>query len=168
MKITTFAALTFLLLVTKIDGADDPWKPLQFMIGDWVGTGSGKPGQGGGEFSLRPDLANKILVRHNHSEYPARPGQSQGVVHDDLMIIYLPQGSGAFRAEYFDSEGHVIHYVISFSEDKAVFLSDAPTSSPRFRLTYQKKSENELGIDFAIAPPNQDFHPYLSGTVTRK
>ena len=32
--------------------------------------------------------------------------------HSDLLYIY-PEGSG-FKAIYFDNEGHVIHYAISF------------------------------------------------------
>src|SRR5271169_1759634 len=164
-----FCAFVLLLsLLATAQGSDEPWKPFQFIIGDWVGKGSGKPGESDGEFSLKPDLDRKILVRRNHNEYPARAGQSKGSVHDDLMIIYPPQGAGPYRAEYFDSEGHVLHYVISSSENALVFVSDGPASVPRFRLTYKKKSENTLQIDFAMAPPNQDFHPYVSGTVTRK
>lgn len=168
MKKAFLLAALFLPLVTPVRGAEDPWKPFQFIIGDWIGSGSGKPGQGSGEFSLKPDLGNKVLVRRNHAEYPAREGQAQGTVHDDLMIIYPAEASGSFRAEYFDSEGHVIHYTVSPHDDKIVFLSDGASSGPRYRLTYNKKSDNSVGIDFEIAAPNQEFRRYLSGSVARK
>jgi hypothetical protein len=164
-----FCAIAVLLpLLAFGDSADDPWQPLQFIVGDWAGAGSGKPGEGVGEFSLKPDLNNKVLIRRNHSEYPPKAGQGAGITHDDLMIIYTSPGAQGFRADYFDSEGHVIHYGVSCSENKAVFLSDTPASGMRFRLTYEKKSADELEIAFAMAPPNQDFHPYLKGTVKRK
>jgi hypothetical protein len=155
-------------LLAGAQGTGDSWKPLQFIMGEWSGGGSGKPGEGSGEFSLKPDLDNKILVRRNHNEYPPKAGQAKAAVHDDLMIIYPAKGASPYRAEYFDSEGHVIRYAISFSEGKAVFLSDGPASDTRYRLTYQKKGDTGLQIDFAIAPPNQDFRNYLSGSVTRK
>jgi hypothetical protein len=168
MKRIFCAGALLISLLCPARGADDLWKPFQFIIGDWVGGGSGKPGQGTGEFSLKPDLSNKILVRRNRNEYPAQAGQAKGLTHEDLMIIYPPQGSEPYRAVYFDSEGHVIHYAITASEDKIVFLSEGAPAAPRFRLTYHKKANDALDIDFAMAPPNQDFHPYLSGTVTRK
>jgi hypothetical protein len=144
------------------------WKPFEMIMGEWEGGGAGKPGQGTGGYSLKPDLNGKILVRRNHADYPAQPGQAQSGAHEDLMIIYPPQGQGPYRAEYFDSEGHVIHYAVSFPEGRIVFTSDGAASTMRFRLTYQKKPGGGLEIDFAMAPPNQDFRSYVSGTVTRK
>ena len=139
-----------LSLSTPILAADDPWKPFGFMMGEWTGSGSGKPGESSGEFSLKPDLGGKILVRRNHNEYPPKAGQPKGMMHDDLMIIYPPQGAGPFQADYFDSEGHVIHYNVSFPDGKVVLTSDGPASGPRFRLTYSKKSDASLGIDFEM------------------
>src|SRR6266849_4941025 len=104
----------------------DPWSSLRFLIGEWVGEGGGGPGQGTGVFSFQPDLDGKILVRKNHSEYPAtkdRPAFS----HDDLMIVYPETAGAPLRAVYFDTEGHVIQYAIGGSADGSSvrFLSDA-------------------------------------------
>jgi hypothetical protein len=165
-KLLCTIAVAIPLLALGRDGTD-AWKPFEFIIGDWTGGGNGSPGQGQGEFSLKPDLANKILVRRNHNEYPAQAGRP-AFTHDDLMVIYPPQGGGPYRAEYFDSEGHVIHYVASFSEGKVTFVSDDKPNAARYQLTYEKKADDSLGINFAIAPPNQDFHHYLGGTVVRK
>jgi hypothetical protein len=35
---------------------DDPWKPYEFLIGQWTGEGGGEPGKGSGEFSFAWDL----------------------------------------------------------------------------------------------------------------
>ena len=168
MKKLILALSLSLSLMTSAFAAEDPWKPFGFMMGEWTGSGSGKPGEGTGEFSLKADLGGKILVRRNHNEYAPKAGQPKGMSHDDLMIIYPPQGAGSFLADYFDSEGHVIHYTVSFPDGKVVLVSDGAANGPRFRLTYSKKSDTSLGIDFEVAPPGQDFRPYLSGTVTRK
>ena len=72
------------------------------------------------------DLQEKVLVRRNRAEYPAAQGRP-AVLHEDLMVIYLADQSGPTRAIYFDSEGHVINYAASISEDgrTLTFLSDA-------------------------------------------
>ena len=167
-KILCLAIMFPLCLVASEQDESDLWKPFQFMIGDWVGGGSGDPGEGTGRFSLAPDLNKKVLIRRNHADYPAKSGQPQAAAHDDLMVIYPQGGTGGFRAEYFDSEGHVIHYAVSFHDHKIVFESDAATGGPRFKLVYEMKSTDVLGIEFEMAPPNQDYHPYLTGTVHRQ
>ncbi len=72
-------------------------------MGEWVG--SGQPGQGGGTFSFKPDLDQKILVRKSHSEYPASANKPE-IIHDDLMVVYLDNPENRNKAIYFDNEGH--------------------------------------------------------------
>jgi len=144
------------------------WDRWQFLIGDWVGEGGGEPGQGGGAFSFHPDLEGRVLVRKNRADYPAtkdRPAYH----HEDLMVIY-PEGSTA-RAVYFDNEGHVIHYATEFpGEGTVVFVSDARSAEPRFRLTYTKLGPDKAGIRFEIAPPGKPaaFARYIEATAHRK
>ena len=158
----------FLLLfaATLCPAADDAFKPVEFLIGDWIGEGSGSPGQGGGSFSLSYDLDRKILVRRNVSEYPAANGRP-AAHHEDLMIVY-PESP--LRAIYFDNEGHVIHYAVHAQANGVQFISEPSKKEPRFRLTYTKQDEGAVLIDFAIAPPGQPegFKSYVAGTVHRK
>lgn len=158
-----------ILLAAAASFAQSPpnWARWQFLIGDWIGEGSGQPGQGTGGFSLKPDLEGRVLVRTNWADYPAtkdRPAYS----HHDLMVVY-PGGSAA-RAVYFDNEGHVIHYTAEIGEDRITFISGAEPKSPRFRLTYTKVAEGKVGIHFEIAPPGKPeaFAPYIDATARRK
>jgi hypothetical protein len=144
------------------------WKPFQFLIGDWIGSGSGKPGQGSGEFSLKFDLDNKILVRRNRNQLAPTAGQASAAVHEDLMVIYPQPGNSSFRAVYFDNEGHVIHYGISLADRTAVFESNEPGNATKFKLTYELKPDALLSIQFAIAAPGKPFQTYVSGTAKRK
>jgi hypothetical protein len=168
LSLAVFLGLTLTqspLLAAEIPEA---WKPFQFLIGDWVGSGSGKPGEGSGEFSLKFDLDQKVLIRRNRNQLAPTAKQPAGAVHEDLMIIYRQPGNGAFRADYFDNEGHVIHYAITLGEHSAVFESDEPGNATRFKLSYDLKSDGVLSIDFAIAGPGKPFQTYVSGTVRRK
>ncbi len=144
----------------------DPAGKLDFLLGDWTGTGGGNPGQGVGSFSFSPDLQGHVLVRRAHSEYPATP-QRPATVHDDLMVVYAEQS----KAVYFDNEGHVIHYDISVDASRkvATFVSTDPAPSPLFRLTYRAQNSGELAITFEIAMNGKtdSLKTYLTGVVHR-
>ncbi len=139
-----------------------------FLLGDWVGEGSGAPGEGTGRFTFERSLAGNIVVRRSHSEYPAAEGRP-ATVHDDLMVLY-PDGR-QIRADYFDNEGHVIHYTAAFvyATGVVVFDSDATAGQPRYRLTYTPLSKDRVSIVFEIAPPDKPgtFAPYVKGTARR-
>jgi len=138
-------------------------------MGEW--TSEGDPTRGTGKFTLEADLQGKILVRKNHVELPASSGRPAST-HEDLMVIYRGEGGEPSKAIYFDSEGHVIHYTATFSDDKRTltFLSEASPSGPRFRLSYVKGENDTVAIKFEIAPPGKPdaFKAYLEGTARRQ
>src|SRR3990172_5372167 len=82
---------------------------LGFLLGRWEGSGGGAPGQGGGGTTFAMSLQKRIITRTNHAEYPAS-NDRPALVQDDFMVIYTE--GGAIRADYYDSEGHVIRYVV--------------------------------------------------------
>jgi hypothetical protein len=172
------SAFIFLLLWTMAPlqaQAVDPWAPLSFLIGDWSGVGSGKPSDAvAGTTSFFTDLGGKIMVRKNRAELAPRPGEKSGTVHEDLMIIYPKSGGSGFRADYFDNEGHVIHYGLSFPEKQpsVIFESDSAAAGPRFRLVYRmdpretgRQGAGTLVNEFWIAPPGGEFRMYLKGEL---
>ena len=145
------------------------WGPIQYLVGDWTGEGSGAPGQGTGWFSFKPDLQGKILVRKNHAEYPATK-ERPAYVHDDLMVVF--RGSRGWDADYYDSERHVIRYAVESSPDgsQIVFTSPAEQQdSPRYRLTYTRIGDQRLKIKFEIAPPGrpESFTTYIEAAARR-
>ena len=162
--------LLALPLTTRPARADeDVWSDFRFLMGSWVSVA--KPGEGTGEFSLQPDLQQKVLVRRNLAELPAGNGRP-GEKHEDLMVIFRTPDGKQFKASYYDSEGHVIQYAVSALAEKKglVFLSEAVPSTPRFRLTYTQSTVETVAVKFEIAPPGSGdaFRIYLEGTVRRK
>jgi hypothetical protein len=139
-------------------------------MGEWVGEGSGKPGQGSGAFSFTTDLQGKVLIRKNYAEYPPTKDRP-AFRHEDLMIVYRDDSGSQLHAIYFDSENHTISYGIKTIDSNTVeFLSEVDPATPRYRLTYRKTSADTLSIKFEIAPPGKpdSFATYIEAVSRRK
>lgn len=153
---------------TKI--TDTTWDRWSFLIGNWKGEGSGQPGEGSGYFSFRLDLSGNILVRKSHSEYPPS-NNKPAVIHDDLLIVYRDLTTGLDKAIYFDNEGHIINYMISFlDEPRSVICTSVESEDqPGFRLTYTQIEIDRVLIKFEFSPPNEKntYKTYLEGTSLR-
>jgi len=136
----------------------------QFLLGQWEGIGDQAGATGG--FTFAPSVQDRVIVRTNYSNTPAADGKPASR-HDDLMVIYVD--AGVVKADYFDSEGHVIRYVAEARSAEVVFLSEVKASEPRYRLTYRRGSSTTLNGTFDVAPPGQpgSFAPYLSWTARK-
>jgi len=158
--------LAFTTLASAQSAPKPDWSPFNWLIGTWDGSGSGKPGSGGGSFSLLYSLDHAVLVRKNRSDYPATKGQP-AIHHQDLMVVYSENDK--WRADYWDNERHVIHYAVAIGEGTATFVSDKSATAPTYRLTYKRLAKGDLSIEFAIAPPgSDDFKTYTTGTCHRR
>jgi hypothetical protein len=163
---TCLALLAFLTLVPAAHAQKtDPWDKLQFLLGNWVGVAQEKDtpiGAGQGSYSFAAELDAKIIVRRNSSTYDS------GAHHDDLMVIYADAPGSAPRAIYFDSEGHVIRYNLSFpSPNAAVFESEPAQPGPKYRLSYWLEGTS-LNGKFEIAPPSSDYKTYMKWTSKKR
>ena len=166
MRRTLFLILFLCATAALAQGpGGDPFHPLRFLMGEWVADGPDATASG--HFELTADVQGKVLIRHNHADYPAAKNRP-AVNHDDLMVIY-PEGG--IKATYFDSEGHVIRYTMQpGAPGEATFVSEPVRGTPRFRLSYKKLPDGRLGGKFEIAPPGkpEDFKTYLEWTAKRK
>jgi hypothetical protein len=131
-----------------------------------VGEGSSETGAGSGYFTFETSLQGKALLRRNYAEYPATKDRPT-YKHDDLMIIYVDTATKLLRAFYTDSEQHAI----SVSDDRksVVFLSDAQTGAPRYRLTYTVTQPDRMSVtlEMALADNSDRFKKIVEGKVKR-
>jgi hypothetical protein len=156
------------LVATGGGGQPDALAPVQFLLGEWRGEGAGEPGQGGGSAAFTRELQGRVIVRRSFAEYPPGGGRP-GFRHDDLMVVFA-EPSGSLRADYYDSEGHVIRYAVETPEvGHAVFVSAPSPEAPRFRLSYRLRPDGKLEGTFETAPPGKPeaFTIYLTWVTTR-
>jgi len=137
--------------------------PLRFLLGEWRAIPSGKPGEATGSATFATRLQDRVILRFSFAEYPALASRD-GFRHDDLMVIYA-DASAQLRADYWDNEGHVVHYLVQpRGSDEVVFFSEAPAAEPHYRLTYKLAPDGALGGRFEIAPAGaaETFITYLT------
>ncbi|MDP4209903.1 MAG: hypothetical protein Q8928_13910 [Bacteroidota bacterium] len=158
--IATIVLLGF--IATSYGQQSSCWEKWNWLIGEWKGEGSGKPGQGGGTFSFAYKLDKKIIERVSHSEYPTT-GNKPLIVHDDLMVVYLDFKGNPSKAIYFDNEGHTINYTISYSDQSIVMTSDKVPNVPIFRLTYTLLDNETVNTKFEISQDAENFKTYIEG-----
>jgi hypothetical protein len=167
MKIKLILVLAIFGLFSACFGQEkSTWGKWEWLMGEWIGEGSGQPGQGGGMFSFMPDLDKKILVRKSHSEYPTAENKPK-IVHDDLMIVYPDYTGSPSKAIYFDNEGHTIHYTITYSDTSIIFTSDKIPNVPVFRLTYTLLNKDAVNTKFEMSKDGEKYTTYIEGKSTK-
>lgn len=159
--------LIFLVVVMLISAgsfaqSNEVWGRWSWLVGSWSGDGKGSPGQGAGGFSFAFELNSNILVRRSHTEFPATGGRP-AFVHDDLMVVHTDNGKEPVRAVYFDNEGHVINYLISYSDKSVVLTSIKQEGMPVFRLTYSPAADGGVTTKFEISRDGTQFNTYIEG-----
>jgi len=146
--------------------ARDPLAAVAPLLGKW--TAEADPKQPGvtGWTTFERGLGDRVIVRRNHASYPARDAKPASE-HDDLMVVFAEEGR--LRADYWDSEGHVIRYDVQApAANRLVFVSEPRGGGPRFRLTYVWPDAGKLALTFEIAPPGAaEFRPFISARLRR-
>ncbi len=137
----------------RADDPKDPLAALDFLIGSW--TGSSAVTQGTDTFSKALD--GKVIQRSAHAKLLGKDGKAAGAM-DTLMTIHPDPAGTGLRAVYFDNDGHVIHYKTDsvVAGARVVFVSDGSDPGPLFRLSYLRKSPDQLHTTFEMAAPG---HP---------
>jgi hypothetical protein len=153
------------MLLTPSAALPPDWSAWRPLAGEWVADVDPKDGATGA-FSLVPELQGHVLVRRNFAQYPK--GHPRAGRHEDLMVVY--HAGPATRADYYDSEGHVIHYGVTVEGRRFLFVSDLAAGQPRFRLTYVLTSPSTVALTFEVAAPGKPdaFAPYITATAHRR
>lgn len=144
--------------------------PLGFLVGSW-GAGTGRAAdtranlRGTSTFTV--EAGGGVLLRRDHTELFDAKGRPSGGF-DQIMIIYAE--GGTLSADYSDGD-HVIHYTQAqvVSGHSVAFLSGGPPVAPRFKLVYDLKAADDLGVSFEIEPPAETtFRPIAVGELHRQ
>lgn len=156
------------------DKSPDVWRPLNFFVGSWEGTGKGQPGNSTIEREYQYVLNRKFLQARNKSVYPPQKANPKGEVHEDWGLFSYDRNRGLFVLRQFHVEGFVTHYASEreASDGKTLrFVSESIENIGagwRARETYRIVDENEFIETFELAAPGKEFEVYTEGRFKRK
>jgi hypothetical protein len=146
-------------------GTADPWQPIRFLEGTWIGTSEGEPGKGTVERMYTFVLKSRFLQERNVSTYPAQAANASGEVHEHWTFFSYDRKRAVLVMRQFHQEGFVNQLALTKSastDKKLVFDSESLENlgNWRARETYEIISNDEFIETFEIGQPGQPLHVY--------
>jgi hypothetical protein len=153
--------------------AADPWAPIRFLEGDWIGTAEGEPGIGTVHRSYQFILGYRFLHERNTSAYVPRQPNTGGELHEHWSVLSYDKKRKLLVLRQFHQEGFVNQYVLDPDKStttRLVFISEGfenLDSSWRARETYDLAPPNSFTETFELAEPGKDFATYSKNKFKR-
>jgi hypothetical protein len=174
LKITLTLFLISAPFLAQSNTTTDVWQPMKYFVGQWEGTGKGKPGESKVRRDYRFVMNGKFLQVQNQSEYAPQAANPKGESHEDWGLISFDKARKQFVLRQFHVEGFVTQYMTTSIRDDGktiVFTSESIENIPagwRARETYKIISEDEFTETFELAGPGKEFELYTENRLRRK
>ena len=153
-------------LVTGQQKKPDPWEPIRFLVGDWVGTAEGEAGTGTVRRNYLFVLKDRFLHEKNISTYPPQESNKTGEIHEHWSFYSYDRGRNTLVLRQLHQEGFVNQYVLNTTDSrpgKLVFDSERFENFDnnwRARETYEKISADEFIETFELGEPGKALKVY--------
>lgn len=165
MKRTLLIITTLIIAVGLSFGQTNPFEKIDFIIGEWSGTGSGFGNEKSKiESSFQLVMNNKYIEVKNDSRFEPTEQKPEGEHHIDHGFISYDQSRDAIIFRQFHIEGFVTRYTLSDSlsdQNTLVFETDLIGNfvpGGKARWTIKKISANEIKTIFDVSFPNSGYN----------
>lgn len=147
----------------------DPFSSIAFLEGTWDANVQNNAAiKLAGRYTFDRELSGHVLARHATNDPGCKAPTSFDCSHSDLLYVFQEMPGSALKADYFDSEGHVIHYDVTTPTPTSVVFISSPGPGPQFKLSYELSGRVMTGR-FQMHMPGQDvWHTYLEWSGSRK
>jgi hypothetical protein len=149
------------------------WTPFNFFIGEWQGSGQGKPGTSRVERRYEFVLNGKFLFVQNKSIYEPQEKNPEGEVHEDWGFISYDRVRETYIFRQFHIEGFVNQYLLDLMSEEGQTISFVTESieniSPGWQAkeSYQIMGPDEFVEVFELAAPGKGFKIYSESRFYR-
>jgi hypothetical protein len=160
-------------VVTSAGNLSDKWAIFRYFLGDWVGSGTGKPGESSAERTYALTLADQFIKIKHRSIYEPQAANPSGEIHEELGLISFDKVRSQYVFREFHVEGYVNQYVLDqVIEDGSVltFVTEAiENMSPdwRARTTLEILSEDSFREVFDLAGPGKGWNCFITNEFQR-
>lgn len=147
----------------------DPFSSLAFLEGTWdANVQKNATIQQAGSYTFDRELNGHVLARYATTDPGCKAPTSFDCLHSDLLYVFQEMPGSPLKADYFDSEGHVIHYDVTTPTASSVVFLSVPGPGPQFRLTYELTGKVMTGKFQMHMPGQGDWRTYLDWSGSRK
>jgi hypothetical protein len=149
------------------------WKPFNFFIGAWQGSGQGKPGTSHVERKYEFVLNEKFLFVQSRAVYEPQEKNPNGEIHEDWGLISYDKARETYILRQFHVEGFVNQYCLDqLAEDGQTmsFVTEGIENiSPGWKAkeTYHILGPDEFIEIFELAAPGKEFETYSESRLRR-
>lgn len=149
--------------------AADPLRSLAFLEGTWDANVQNNAAiKLAGRYTFDRELDGHILARHATNDPGCKAPTSFDCSHSDLLYVFQDVPGSTLKADYFDNEGHVIHYEVSTPTATSVVFLSTPGPGPQFRLSYELVGQVMTGRFQMHMPGQGEWRTYLEWSGSRK
>ena len=117
---------------------------------------------------LGRELNGHVLARHATNDPACKAPSNFDCAHSDLLYVFRDVPGSALKADYFDNEGHVIHYDVSTPTPTSVMFLSAASPGPQFRLSYELTAGVMTGKFQMHMPGQGELRTYLQWSGSRQ
>jgi hypothetical protein len=154
-------------MTEKSHAGDDKWGIFQYFLGNWTGSGSGKPGVSSVERSYALILADQFIEIKNRSVFEPQEANPTGEVHEELGLISFDKRRSRYVLREFHVEGFVNQYVLTQvrAETHFTFVTESIENIPpgwSTRTTLEILSEDNFREVFDLAGPGEEWNCYIT------
>lgn len=153
----------------------NPFDKINFIIGDWVGSGSGfgnNKSKINSSFKLVMD--GKYIEIINDSKFEPTEKKPEGEHHIDKGFISYDEKRDAIIFRQFNIEGYVNQYVLNedlSTETKLAFETESIENfapGGKARWTISKISDTEIKTIFDVSFPNSEYTCFGTNSLVKK
>lgn len=145
-------------------GQENPLERISFIIGDWIGTGSGF----GNETSIIESkfqyvMDKKYIEVINNSRFEPTEKNPEGEIHIDKGFISFDKIRKVIVFRQFNIEGYINQYILNdvlSTETTLIFETEIIENfmpGGKARWTINKINENEIETIFDVYFPGKDY-----------
>ena len=173
MKHFIFALV--LITATPIFSQENALEKLQFIIGNWSGTGTGFGNNTSTITASYTFVMNKKYIEVKHESYfKPTAKNTKGEYHTDKGFISFDTARHKIIYRQFNNEGYINQYVLNTKHSnlkKLVFETEKIENfvpGGKARLTIEKINKKEISTTFDVYFPNKGYTCFGANTLFKE
>lgn len=162
LKITL--AFIFISIGLAASAQSSPFEKLNFLLGDWEGTGSGFGNETSTvKSSFKLLMNDQYIAVRNESKFEATAENQEGELHIDEGYMSYDKNRKVIVYRQFNIEGYINTYVLNdsaSSENQLVFETEKIENfvpGGRARWTIKRVDEHQIETIFDVSFPDKGY-----------